>query len=263
MSYVLEHEGEANRLEKQAQMVNYSLNKELKALEIPKGALVIDAGCGSGLVSRYISNNFNNVQIHAYDFSEIRLQQAKKLTMSYGLENITYMRSNLEKMDHIKDGTYDFLVNRFVLEHLDFPQRAVDEFYRILKPGGSACVVDLDGIFMNIYTANLKFNSLHKKVIECWPTDLFVGRKIPCMLERAGFKNITFENQTMNFKGKDLDDELELTRERLEYITPTLKNILGSETDLNFYKSAYQEEFRKESTVLFYNKFIVYAQKAG
>jgi hypothetical protein len=88
-----------------------------------------------------------------------------------------------------------------------------------------------------------------------------MGRKIPAMMEKAGFKEIQFENQTMNFKGDDLKDEYQLTIERLEYVAPTLEKILTDKSDFDYYVKAYKEEFFNPSTVVFYNKFIVYGQK--
>ena len=262
MGYPLEHENEAYRLEKQITMNNYLLEKELRQLSIPKNSLVMDAGCGSGLLSRYISKHFPQISIHAYDLSELRLKQAESLTPTSDFKNISYYQTDLGKMESIQDETYDFLINRFVLEHLIDPQGAVSQFYRVLKPKGKVCIIDLDGVFLNIYTANPKFNRLHQKIIHEWPTDLFVGRKIPTLLKNAHFHNISFENQVMNFKGKDLEDELELTKERITFASPYFEKIFNSRQDLEYYKRAYLEEFVKESTVIFYNKFIVYAEKS-
>ncbi|MGR3301659.1 MAG: class I SAM-dependent methyltransferase [Candidatus Scalindua sp.] len=46
--------------------------------------------------------------------------------------------SYLSDLHHmpIQDSTYDVIVNTQVLEHVEFPQQVIDEFYRVLKPDG-------------------------------------------------------------------------------------------------------------------------------
>jgi SAM-dependent methyltransferase len=41
----------------------------------------------------------------------------------------------------IADGSYDFLLASHILEHVANPLRALREFYRVLKPNGSALVI--------------------------------------------------------------------------------------------------------------------------
>lgn len=40
-----------------------------------------------------------------------------------------------------KDETFDLLICEWVLEHLDKPEKAIKEFYRVLKQGGHLFVV--------------------------------------------------------------------------------------------------------------------------
>ena len=40
----------------------------------------------------------------------------------------------------IADGTYDFLLASHILEHVANPLRALQEFHRVLKPGGSMLI---------------------------------------------------------------------------------------------------------------------------
>ena len=78
MRYVLEHKDEAERLEYQATIPQYSIKEETKKLKIKKGAKVLDAGCGTGLLSRYIFDTYSNINVDAFDYSELRVAEAKK-----------------------------------------------------------------------------------------------------------------------------------------------------------------------------------------
>ena len=54
MSYALENITEAERLEFQAKIENYSIQKELSYLDLSNTSNVLDLGCGTGLLSREI-----------------------------------------------------------------------------------------------------------------------------------------------------------------------------------------------------------------
>jgi tRNA A58 N-methylase Trm61 len=56
MGYELEHHTEFDRLEKQATIATYDYRSELSGLQIENGAVILDAGCGSGVVSRYLAS---------------------------------------------------------------------------------------------------------------------------------------------------------------------------------------------------------------
>jgi len=83
---------------------------------------VLDAGAGSRPYEKY----FAHAQYESTDFDDI------------------FDKSSKDKHDFIctldkiprEDNSYDVVINTQVLEHVEAPQAAVDEFYRILKPGG-------------------------------------------------------------------------------------------------------------------------------
>lgn len=240
----------------QARLGNYRLDSELEFFNAAVGAKVLDAGCGSGLLSRYLVDRYgSDIEVHACDASKMRLDQARTLASPDPYSSIRFFYSDLNRID-AADAAYDRVVCRFVLEHLDAPARAVEEFFRILKPGGQAYLIDLDGILFNFYSSNAELMSMVDELQSGWKTDLFIGRKLPSLLASAGFKSIAYQIQAMQFHGHDLLEEHELTRQRLEFIRPTVVSILGEKrTDL--FNELYCAEMLKEDATLFYNKFIV------
>jgi SAM-dependent methyltransferase len=77
-----------------------------------------------------------------------------------------------------KDISFDFITSRFTFEHLDEPERALDEIDRVLKPGGRVV----------IQTTN-----------KCSPT-ILISRMIPFVIKRAIFKKIFKDNPSGTFK---------------------------------------------------------------
>ena len=56
MAYALEHQNESTRLSMQTEISAYSIRDELDLLSLGGVNTVLDAGCGNGIVSRYLSD---------------------------------------------------------------------------------------------------------------------------------------------------------------------------------------------------------------
>ena len=259
MTYILEHTKEADRLEKQATQPSYNIEEELKHLSINSGDKILDAGCGTGILSRHLANRFSNISIEACDRSAIRLKQARELSGIMPKDAITYFECDLVDIP-VEENHYNTVINRFVLEHMSTPLKALEEFYRILKPGGTTFIIDLDGILFNIYTENEELNQMLAKLNSELAIDLFVGRKIPTLMRKAGFSNIVWLAETMQFQGEELQQEFDNYKDRFTFAKPIIANVLGEKKTEEFIR-LYLEEMMKEGNVLFYNKFIVQGTK--
>src|SRR5690349_664404 len=102
MAYVLESEDEFKRLEKQSNNKNYLLSDELKNIQFKNNDFILDAGCGSGLLSRHLLTLNSELKIDACDFSEIRIQQAKNHSSH---DRIRFFQSSLDQIP-VKNETY-------------------------------------------------------------------------------------------------------------------------------------------------------------
>src|SRR6185437_5361251 len=95
--------------------------------------------------------------------------------------SIEFRQADLTNLP-FEETLFDWVVCRFVLEHLEKPLLAAKEFFRTLKKGGKICLVDLDGIIFNIHSRNGELNAFLETFRSKWKTDLFVGRKLPAIL---------------------------------------------------------------------------------
>ena len=84
--------------------------------------VVLDAGAGSCPYQKY----FEHTIYESTDFDDIFDKSHKG--------QHTFV-CNLEKIPKPKN-YYDTIINTQVLEHVEHPQKVINEFYRILKPGG-------------------------------------------------------------------------------------------------------------------------------
>ena len=127
-NYVLENTKEFERLEKQSQNEAYDYRAELRGFTPKETGRILDAGCGSGVVARYLAQLYPNASISGCDASIDRVTQATILAQD--IPNLKFRVENLNQMTS-QNSSYDAIVCRYVLEHL--PEEAcattLQEFY--------------------------------------------------------------------------------------------------------------------------------------
>lgn len=89
------------------------------------GSLVLDAGCGTGLITRRLRGTVIGLDINKWN-----LNQTKK-----HVPHANIVAGDVEQLPFTND-KFDLVICTETLEHLEHPENAVLEFLRILKPGG-------------------------------------------------------------------------------------------------------------------------------
>lgn len=100
---------------------------------IPTGAKVLDCAAGTGELSLAAARNAESVV--CTDLSEKMLNSARRKAGLFGADNITFEARNIFDLKD-PDETYDVVIAGNVLHLLKNPQGAVNEMWRVLKPGG-------------------------------------------------------------------------------------------------------------------------------
>lgn len=104
--------------------------------KLEPGALWLDAGCGSGFFSRQLASR--GCAVNGLDASPSMIETARKLTADAGPFAITpqfELVPTIEKLPS-SSGVFAGVLCSSVLEYLDDPSGALQEFARLLKPGG-------------------------------------------------------------------------------------------------------------------------------
>lgn len=158
---------------------------------------VLDAGTGFGALALELAGQIP-ITVHAVDYDSSKLDVAKtihnklrRLDFFHEDSKIHFDEGNLYSLPY-EDGQFDFVVSRFVYQHLRDPQAVTKEFMRVMRPGGYICIVAIDdqltisypeesGAFSKLQQA---FSELQKKR----GGDRYVGRKISTYLQQTGFE---------------------------------------------------------------------------
>ncbi|HYR54560.1 MAG TPA: metalloregulator ArsR/SmtB family transcription factor [Myxococcaceae bacterium] len=101
---------------------------------------VADFGCGSGTLSVEIARWAKRVI--AIDQNRVALDQARQRAEAEGLENIRFLRQDLQRLT-LPDAQLDLVVVSQSLHHMQDPRAVLGEAFRILKPGGRLIVLEL------------------------------------------------------------------------------------------------------------------------
>ncbi len=101
---------------------------------------IADLGAGEGLISQLLARNARRVV--CVDNSTKMVEFGSELAKKNGFTNLSYKLGDIEDVP-LKAGSVDLALLSQALHHARRPQRAVDEAFRILQPGGRVVVIDL------------------------------------------------------------------------------------------------------------------------
>ena len=109
-------------------------------LVIPAGGALdaLDAGCGTGFLSLELARRGHRVT--GVDFAPAMIVAARRKADAEGLA-VRFEESDAENLPH-PAASFDLAISRHVLWTLPHPEAAIDEWLRLLRPGGRLAIID-------------------------------------------------------------------------------------------------------------------------
>lgn len=183
---------ESSRLFDQAATLTKLLHEDVF---YPKGAKLLEAGCGVGAQTVSLSKNSPGAKITSIDLSTESLRKAETLAKRSKLKNVTFQQADIFRVP-FKEGSFNHVFVCFVLEHLKDPVKALKSLKKVSKKGGTITVIEGDHGSAYYYPQS----PAAQKTIDCLIKvqsmlggDALIGRRLYSLLVKAGFKNVKVE----------------------------------------------------------------------
>ena len=106
------------------------------------GGRILEVGVGTGISLPYYSSN---VRLYGVDISEPMLRKAQQRVDELGLKNVEALAVMDAERLNFPDALFDVVVAQYVVTTVPNPEATLDEFARVLKPGGEIILVSRVG----------------------------------------------------------------------------------------------------------------------
>ena len=164
----------------------------LGSLTVRPGQRMLDLGCGFGAATLELAA-LGEVQVIGLDSDRAVLAAALRIGERVGMQvglprgRTTFASGDVYSIP-FPNGSFDLVFSRFVFQHLEHPERAANEIARVLSPGGTACIVDVDdGLSISEPPPSAAFERLASALRSSQTAkggDRYIGRRLAGLLDR-------------------------------------------------------------------------------
>lgn len=167
----------------------------INSLHLQSNMRVLDIGAGFGAMAFDLSAS-EDLQVTGIDNNCTMVENA--ISIYESLKTNGGVRSNSTTSFVLGDAyalpfsnsSFDFVISRFVFQHLKNPAHAAQEIERVLTPGGAVCLVDVDDQLSIAYPEELAeyqtLRSAFERLQASRGGDRQVGRKLASYLHSSG-----------------------------------------------------------------------------
>src|SRR5258708_793898 len=115
----------------------------LSHVNLHSGDVMLDVGCGGGLLAFGALENTAVERVVFSDISQDLLDHAQRLAQEMGVANrCEFLRASADDLSAINSASVDAVTTRSVLIYVAAKQAAFTEFYRVLKPRGRLSIFE-------------------------------------------------------------------------------------------------------------------------
>jgi arsenite methyltransferase len=149
------------------------------------GEVCLDLGSGRGTdVLRMAEEVGETGFAYGLDISDGMLKKAENTARKMGVDNIKFMKSELESIP-LEDKTVNLIISNCTINHAEDKQLVWNEIYRVLKKGGRFVVSDI----YSTKPVPEKYKNDPQAISECWggsvTKELYMEQ-----LKKAGFNKV-------------------------------------------------------------------------
>ncbi|WP_051943826.1 class I SAM-dependent methyltransferase [Streptacidiphilus rugosus] len=175
--------GELARLEAQAELSFAEEFRILRELGADTAGTFLELGAGPGAVTRRLRAALPAAELIAVDIDP-------ELVAHAGGAADRVLVADAADLP-LPDRSVDFVLLRYVLQHVPSPERVLAETLRVLRPGGVVAVTEVDaGCWGVAHPAYPELAGIHARMAAAQAEaggDRSIARRLPALLASAGF----------------------------------------------------------------------------
>jgi arsenite methyltransferase len=204
--------GDPERMKKMLDWLYPVRDRVLSHINLEDEEILLDVGCGDGLIAFGALEKFETCRVIFSDISEDLLNHVRGLTQEMNLQNrCQFVHASADDLSMLGDESVDALTTRSVLIYVSAKQQAFKEFYRVLKPGGQLSIFEpinrfafpeppqrFEGYDITpVMEISQKLKDVYERIQPSGidPMGDFDERDLIAHAEKAGFKEIHLELQ--------------------------------------------------------------------
>ena len=160
---------------------------------LTRGMTVVDLGCGDGTFTRFLAGEVGTEgEVIALDVDSERIAACEKGDNGRASKRVSWRAASAYDTG-LDDNSVDFVFARHLFQHLTDPARALAEAHRILKPGGTICLLDTHDGLLWLQPAPEGHDAFMARAAEQQRLrggDREIGRKLSGLLADADFADV-------------------------------------------------------------------------
>jgi SAM-dependent methyltransferase len=187
---------ERDRLRSQTDELREHAVALLERVGIQPGWRALELACGPRGVLELMAQRVGPTgTVTGLDINPTHVAQARQHATSLGLRNVSVIEGDARR-SALPAESFDLVYARLILVNIPDPEQVVAEMVRLVKPGGWVACEEADGGAMLCHPphpAYTRLTNTFKALYRSDGADIFVGRRLPELLDTAGLADIGAE----------------------------------------------------------------------
>lgn len=135
--------GDPERAKKMLDFLYPIRDKVLSHIHLEENEILLDVGCGDGLIAFGALQKFERCRVIFSDISEDLLNHAETLSQEMNVnDRCQFVRASADDLSMFDGQSIDAVTTRSVLIFVSAKQKSFNEFHRVLKAGGQLSIFE-------------------------------------------------------------------------------------------------------------------------
>lgn len=164
-----------------------------KTAGLKPGMNVLDLASGPGFTACELAKFVGTGTVTGVDINEKLVFTAQQAKASEKVDNVSFRIGNIYDLD-LPESAFDFVYARFVFQHLEKPELALSNVWKVLKPGGILCILDIDDNWTSFAPESDAFVQFIRKSGAGQKRkggNRLIGSQLFGLLSKAGYQNVS------------------------------------------------------------------------